>query len=141
MIKGEDVRKTSDITLGTNYEINKNLVEKYEKPLTEEELKEKATLISNFIIEKENFYLMLLCHEQRDYTLFNLNGILGDLEAQKTVQELYECLKNRGVIKGIDETLDHQAIEIWLSIEGESYVYYFFGYDNGVIEIGGNYGK
>ena len=40
MIKGEDIEKTSEITLGTAYEINKNLVQNYEKELTSEELKE-----------------------------------------------------------------------------------------------------
>ena len=34
MIKGEDIEKTSEITLGTAYEINKNLVQNYEKELT-----------------------------------------------------------------------------------------------------------
>ena len=30
---------------------------------------------------------------------------------------------------------DEQAIEIWLSIDEEAFVYYFFPYDNAVIEI------
>ena len=41
MIKGEDVKKTSEITLGTAYDINKDLVQKYEKTLTDEELQQK----------------------------------------------------------------------------------------------------
>ena len=40
----------------------------------------------------------------------------------------------------IDRTEDGVAIEIWISIDGESFVYYFFPYDAGVIEIGGIYG-
>ena len=46
-----------------------------------------------------------------------------------------ECLKNRGEIRGIDITKDKGAIEIWLSIDGEAYVYYFFPYDSALVEI------
>ena len=46
-----------------------------------------------------------------------------------------ECLVNRGEIRGIDITKDKEAIEIWMSIEGESYVYYFFSYDNAIIDM------
>ena len=74
MIKGEDVKKTSEITLGTAYDINKDLVQKYEKTLTDEELQQKKELIAQYILEVKQFYFMLLCHEQRDYTLFNLNN-------------------------------------------------------------------
>ena len=41
----------------------------------------------------------------------------------------------RSLIKGIDLTKNEQAIEIWLSIDEEAFVYYFFPYDNAVIEI------
>ena len=58
MIKGEDIEKTSEITLGTAYEINKNLVQNYEKELTSEELKTKKEMIANYILEKENFYFL-----------------------------------------------------------------------------------
>ena len=44
MIKGEDVKKTSEITLRTAYDINKDLVQKYEKTLTDEELQTKMLL-------------------------------------------------------------------------------------------------
>ena len=140
MIKGKDIEKTSEITLGTAYEINKNLVQNYEKELTSEELKTKKEMIANYILEKENFYFMLLCHEQRDYTLFNLNGENSQDQGIKTVKELYDCLNNRGQIKGIDRAEDGIAIEIWISIDGEAFVYYFFPYDEGVIELGGIYG-
>lgn len=140
MIKGKDIKKTSEVTLGTAYEINKNLVQKYEKELTEQELEEKEDMIAKFITEKLNFYFMLLCHDKRDYTLFNLNGINDYNTGVKTAKELYDCLKNRGQIKGIDRTEDGMAVEIWISDGKESYAYYFFPYDEGVIEIGGIYG-
>ena len=46
MIKSKDIKKTSEVTLGTAYEINKNLVQKYEKELTKQELKEKEDMIA-----------------------------------------------------------------------------------------------
>ena len=51
------------------------------------------------------------------------------------ISELNGVFINRGLIKGIDLTKDEQAIEIWLSIDEEAFVYYFFPYDNAVIEI------
>lgn len=124
---------TSNITLGTAYEINKNLVEKYEKELTIEELQNKKNEIINFIQETKGQYYMLLCNDKKDYTIFN---ILNKNNIEEMINILVdECLKNRGIIKGIDLTKDKCAIEIWLSINNEAFCYYFFKYDDAVIEI------
>ena len=124
---------TSNVTLGTAYEINKNLVEKYEKELTIEELQNKKTEIINFIQETKGQYYMLLCNDRKDYTIFN---ILNKNNIEEMTNILVdECLKNRGITKGIDLTKDKCAIEIWLSIDNEAFCYYFFKYDDAVIEI------
>ena len=131
MVKAPE--NTSNITLGTAYEINKNLVEKYEKELTTKELQNKKTEIINFIQETKGQYYMLLCNDKKDYTIFN---ILNKNNIEKMINILVdECLINRGIIKGIDLTKDKCAIEIWLSIENEAFCYYFFKYDDAVIEI------
>lgn len=131
MVKAPE--NTSNITLGTAYEINKNLVEKYEKELTTKELQNKKTEIINFIQETKGQYYMLLCNDKKDYTIFN---ILNKNNIEKMTNILVdECLVNRGIIKGIDLTKDKCAIEIWLSIENEAFCYYFFKYDDAVIEI------
>ena len=131
MVKAPE--NTSNITLGTAYEINKNLVEKYEKELTTKELQNKKTEIINFIQETKGQYYMLLCNDKKDYTIFN---ILNKNNIEKMTNILVdECLTNRGIIKGIDLTKDKCAIEIWLSIENEAFCYYFFKYDDAVIEI------
>jgi hypothetical protein len=78
---------------------------------------------------------MLLCHERRDYTLFRYTDNKNKEKDIQTIEEMIECLLNRGQIKGIDITKDGIAIEIWISINGESFAYYFFPYDEGVIEI------
>ena len=131
MVKAPE--NTSNITLGTAYEINKNLVEKYEKELTTKELQNKKTEIINFIQETKGQYYMLLCNDKKDYTIFN---ILNKNNIEKMTNILVdECLVNRGIIKGIDLTKDKCAIEIWLSIENEAFCYYFFKYDDAIIEI------
>ena len=131
MVKAPE--NTSNITLGTAYEINKNLVEKYEKELTTKELQNKKTEIINFIQETKGQYYKLLCNDKKDYTIFN---ILNKNNIEKMTNILVdECLINRGVIKGIDLTKDKCAIEIWLSIENEAFCYYFFKYDDAIIEI------
>ena len=131
MVKAPE--NTSNITLGTAYEINKNLVEKYEKELTTKELQNKKTEIINFIQETKGQYYMLLCNDKKDYTVFNM---LNKNNIEKMTNILVdECLVNRGIIKGIDLTKDKCAIEIWLSIENEAFCYYFFKYDDAVIEI------
>ena len=131
MVKAPE--NTSNITLGTAYEINKNLVEKYEKELTTKELQNKKTEIINFIQETKGQYYMLLCNDKKDYTVFNM---LNKNNIEKMTNILVdECLINRGIIKGIDLTKDKCAIEIWLSIENEAFCYYFFKYDDAVIEI------
>lgn len=135
----EEKEKETSFELGTLYDVNKNLIQNSEKMLSQGILNSKKEEIKNFLKKTNNEYYMLLCHERRDYTLFNLGHETYDTykeKYQKTVNVLIdECLQNRGEIRGIDITKDKQAIEVWISTEGDSYVYYFFPYDKGVIEI------
>lgn len=133
MINGEKEKDTTKISLGTLYDMNKNLVEKYGNKLSEQEILNKKDLIKTFIQNTKNKYYMLLCNEEKDYTVFNTNYKEDFFEMINILVD--ECLVNRGVIKGIDLTSDKMAIEIWLSIDKESYCYYFFPYDDGIIEI------
>lgn len=121
------------VEFGNLYDVNKNLVENYEKSLSPTALREKLKMVKKYMVKQHN-YFMLLCHEKRDYTLFKLQENSSS-KAEIAILELKECLENRGVIKGIDKTQDGMAIEIWISSEGESSCYYFFPYDEGVIEI------
>lgn len=123
--------KTTDITLGSAYEINKNLVEKYEKELTSEELNQKKEELLAFLDAKNDNYYMLLCNDRKDYTVFRL------IEDKNELVNILvdECLLNRGVVKGIDLTEDKYAMEIWLSIDNEAFCYYFFPYGKAVIEV------
>lgn len=122
---------TTEITLGTAYEINKDLVERYEKELTIEKIAEKKTMLLNYLDNHKDTYYMLLCNDRKDYTLFNL----AESKEELVNVLIDECLKNRGILKGIDQTQDEYAIEIWLSIDQEAFCYYFFPYGEAVIKV------
>lgn len=131
--------KTSSIEFGNLYDINKNLVLNQTIELSEGVLNSKKEIIKNFITDTHNFYYMLLCNERKDYTVFDFHLYGGNEKDNGTQIKcanclVDECLKNRGEIRGIDLTQDKDAIEIWMIIDDEAYVYYFFPYDNGVIE-------
>ena len=129
-------KKMSDISLGTLYDVNKNLVLKNEIELTDGVLNSKKEIITNFMRQIDNSYYMLLCNEKKDYTVFKMNDKDNDNSIREIVSILVdECLKNRGEIRGIDVTKDKGAIEIWLIIEEEAYCYYFFPYDAAIIEV------
>lgn len=129
-------KKMSDISLGTLYDVNKNLVLKNEIELTDGVLNSKKEIITNFMRQMNNAYYMLLCNERKDYTVFKMNDKDNDDSIREIVSILVdECLKNRGEIRGIDLTKGKDAIEIWLIIEDEAYCYYFFPYDAAIIEV------
>ena len=123
------------IEFGTLYDINKNIVKQNEIKLSEGILNSKKEIIKNFIMNKtDNFYFMLLCNERKDYTIFDFDGWKSSEKSLNCAKCLVDkCLANRGEIRGIDLTKDKTAIEIWMIIDDEAYVYYFFPYDDGVI--------
>lgn len=130
-IKNEE-KKTHNIEMGTLYDINKNLVSKIED-LSKEQLEEKEELISDFILETNNKYYMMLCNERKDYTVFTMTS---EDDSNIIAAEILvnECLVNRGRTKAIDITNTKDAIEIWMAIDDLMYCYYFFPYDSAIIE-------
>lgn len=117
------------------YEINKELSSQ-EKILSQNQLKKKIEEIRLWFRNDIDQYAMLLCHEQRDYTIFHV--IESPAEAAEI---LLECLKNRGLVVSIDKDLPNDAWEIWLRCgeatdeNQEDYCYYLFCYDSAVIEV------
>lgn len=131
-----EVKDAQVLDMGTLYDLNKNLVKQNEIELTEAVLNSKKEIVKNFIIKQNNYYYMLLCNDRKDYTVFHWNNICEDGGAMEIAKILVdECLKNRGEIRGIDITKDKGAIEIWLLIDEEAFVYYFFPYDSAIIEV------
>ena len=129
-MKKKNNKRKHIANMGTLYDINKSIIENNIKELTEEEIEEKRDLIEAFLQRTTNKYYMLLCNDRKDYTVFVNEE--NDIDEFLTIL-LKECLPNRGIIKSIENTEDEQAIEIWLSIEGESYCYFLFPYDEAII--------
>ena len=131
--------KQTEFALGTLYDLNKGLVQQNEIKLSEGVLNSKKEVIKNFLVKTNNNYYMLLSNERKDYTIFTMgsnDGYTYEDKSKRLVSILVdECLVNRGEIRGIDITKDKGAIEIWMSIEEESYVYYFFPYDTAIINM------
>lgn len=143
-LKRKHNKKVAQVAIGTLYDLNKGVIEKNVKALTQEELNNKKDLIIDFINNSNNEYYMMLCNERKDYTIFHRNkkdddgefldrceGYAGDYFEKVLIEE---CLPNRGQTKSIEWTEDKGAIEIWISIDGESYCYYLFPYDTAIIE-------
>ena len=108
-----DLRKLYNLFLENNIKDNEVIVKDIKEKINnvnDESFEDKFLLITSMI------------------SISNMYRKVGELLID-------ECLKNRGEIRGIDITKDKQAIEIWVSIEEDSYVYYFFPYNEGVIDI------
>lgn len=134
-IQKNKTKKSHNIALGTLYDINKNIVEKTPN-LTKEELENKKELVETYIIKTNAEYYMLLCNDRKDYTVFHRLGIGSEDSPGCCLIDILidECLPNRGNTKSIELTENEDAIEIWISINEESYCYYLFPYDEAVIE-------
>lgn len=133
MLIGKD--KKRQMKLGTVYELNQDLVEKKTKKMIEEEILNATEMITDFFKAKEDMYFMLLCNEQKDYTLFNYKDNKNDDKCSIAAKEVIECLSNRGELRVLDKTEKEDAIECWISDGKKCHCYFLFPYTNGVIEL------
>lgn len=80
----------------------------------------------------EHTYMMLLCHDRRDYTIFHI----ANTDKKIAAKEISETLYNRGKILLVDKQKDG-SWEIWIrdSLTDENFAYYLFPYDDGVVEV------
>jgi len=132
----KEKKQELEASLGNLYEMNKIIVKDHEPELTEGNLNSKKQIIIDYIQKCKNNYYMLLCNERKDYTVFRWSDLKSSLAPMCIANILVdECLKNRGSIHGIDLTQEKDAVEIWLVIDDDAYVYYFFPYDAAVIEV------
>ena len=130
----DEEKEKKEVEFGTLYEVNKNLVKQKELKLNEAALNSKKLIVRDFIDKHNDQYFMLLCNERKDYTVFDFQDRKWTERCMDCAKCLVdECLANRGEIRGIDLTKDKDAIEIWMVIDDDAYVYYFFPYDSGVI--------
>lgn len=126
----------AEIELGNLYDINKELMKNepvLDPILFNRKVKEISTEMLRLCDYQDLHYWMLLCHERRDYTMFN---IISSEETDFIEFELGPTLRNRGKILSVDQK-EEKAWEIWIRDEhdNENFVYYLFNYDDAVIEI------
>jgi len=130
-------KATHQVTLGSLYDINKNIVENNVETLTIEELTNKKPELIEWLKTTNNRYYMMLCNELKDYTVFHLKDMAdpADLNYTGIIDVLIdECLPNRGLVKAVDLTENKDAIEIWIVTDGAAHVYYMFPYDAAIVE-------
>lgn len=123
----------AEVGLGTLYDMNKAIIEQQGK-MSKTAFKDKLNgLVTDFFKATDNTYYMMLCNEQRDYTVFRIS----EFEViSKAVQELKECIENRGAVMSIEKD-KNGAIEIWIKDmnDEQNYCYYLFPYDTAIIEV------
>ena len=122
-----------EFNAGNLYEANKQLILKTEKPLSHLELANIQLKFEDFFETQVKEYAMLLCHEQRDFTVFHLDA-KSITSPHFAAIEALGCCTDRGEVYSIEKTEDDQAYEIWIKIDDDIYCYYLFPYDQAVIE-------
>lgn len=131
-------QKTSEVSLGDLYDINKQLMSQ-EPVITKAELQLAKEHLRNWLTHNfQQKYFMLLCHELRDYTLFNLDKTNSWKMASPTTimnaaDDIIECMTNRGELLVMDEQ-ENGAWELWIRNPEGNFVYYLFPYGEAVLE-------
>lgn len=126
---------THNVSLGTLYDFNKQILSK-QKKLNQFEIDQIKSKIEEWFNWQIDGYAMLLCRERYDFTIFHLYEKTNPNPCKIAVEELIDCLKNRGKILSIekDSNTMNNAWEIWLDIDGEAFAYYLFNCDDWVIQ-------
>ena len=100
-----------------------------EKPLDVIALQVSVKKMITDIYERKIPYWMLLCRERNDYTVFI------PLTLEGTYKDMLETLQNRGEVLDIEKQEDgNYEIWIWDSSTKDSFAYYFFNYEFGIIQ-------
>ena len=116
------------VNLGNLYDFNKQIMAN-EKPLDTIAFNIKIKKMIDDLYSTKKPYWMLLCRERNDYTVFIM------MTAEGTVNEMSECLHNRGEILSIEKQEDGNY-EIWIRDfkTKENFAYYLFDYTFGIIQ-------
>ena len=132
------INPQAEVSLGNLYDMNKQLME--QSPAIDQSTlasvkPELETWFMTFFNQK---YFMLLCHELRDYTLFNLDKTSSwktpsELTISNAASDIIECLSNRGTILAIEKQ-DAVSWELWIRTEDGCFAYYLFPYGEAVLE-------
>ena len=123
----------ADVDMGLNvYEFNKNIMKQL-PPI--EDLNGVREILIQYLHETPaKQYLMMLCREKNDYTVFNFKGSRTNNQFD---QDVIECMENRGYrIINCEITDGSAAIELWVKEPGQmedADLYYIFPADEMVI--------
>jgi hypothetical protein len=126
---------THNVSLGTLYDFNKQILSK-QKKLNQFEIDQIKSKIEEWFNWQIDGYAMLLCRERYDFTIFHLYEKQNSNPCKIAVTELIDLLNSRGNILSIekDSNTMNNAWEIWLEIDKEIFVYYLFNCDDWVIQ-------
>lgn len=125
---------SNKITIGSLYEMNKQLFKQIKPPSEQIINLELANIGAWFSANINTKYYMLLCKERSDYTLFHLD----EFNYNKLIQELKEVLEERGDIMGFDFVHGENAYQCWVrerDDEHQVYMFMLFDADWMVVEI------
>ena len=93
--------------------------------------------LTNWIIDKTALksggrYWMILNHDIHYYTMY----VWKNTNAQTFALDVVDLMQDLGALKSIEPTENEDAYEFWITgDDGETRMYLFFNYDQGVIEI------
>ena len=123
----------ADVDMGLNvYEFNKNIMKQL--PPIEDLDCVKKTLMKYIEVTPAQQYLMMLCREKNDYTLFNFHNMWV---TEQFAEDVLECIANRGVSIVNCEIIDNNvAMELWVKKPGQmedADLYYIFPADEMII--------
>ena len=134
----EKIKPTAEVSFGNLYDINKQLMEQ-EPEISSEELQTAKENLREWLTHNFNQkYFMLLCHELRDYTLFNLDKTdTWKMAKPQTIftaaEDIIECMTNRGTLLVVDQQEDG-VWELWIRNSSGCFAYYLFPYGTAVLE-------
>lgn len=126
------------ISAGSLYELNQQAYNKV-WPLNEHEKKVNLSNLYEWVKEQRCDYTMLLCHERRDYTILHYKNREDKTYKQAIMEDLKECLDNRGKLLDVRYIQDQDAWEIWIRVfenkEHINYMYMFFNAEDFIVEV------
>ena len=134
----DKIAPQTEISMGNLYDMNKQLMEREPAATPDEIQVAKEQLREYFTHNFQQKYFMLLCHELRDYTMFNLDKTSSWAIAKADVvlnaaNDVIECMTNRGELL-VADLQDDGAWELWIRNSEGCFAYYFFPYGEAVLE-------
>ena len=118
------------LDLGTVYDMNKELVEQTQKPLSLSALHDVEKKLRKWCGKNVQEYMMLYCKELNDFTLFRRLNYVQSISL--VCEQVIMCLRERGDILSID-FLEDGAVECWVKTDDDIHAFYLFKYDDAVI--------